>query len=321
MGNSFTTTVVTSPDISTGASANTTDMSSVSCTSPAEGYINTDEINPNLLSEGESPARDYGDCTIGPRFHREKVRSQIADYCLLSLGSPTIDIELDQQQLSLAVDEALHMWEEWAPASYFEWYHFPVQSGQSIYTLPCDVGMIRSVEYLPPSCNGAQELGGSMPLGWIGDTGYGAGGLAWGAWGYNRYQPYWSYAGEWLMFKQYEDMFERLSSRNGGWEFYEDLNSIKIYPAPMAGGGTVSVHYLQKKKDWKKAEQFMNEYALALCKIMLGRIRSKFSSIVSPGDGITLDGVTLLQEGREEKTQLEKDLIYKWQEPIPIVIG
>ena len=79
--------------------------------------------------------------------------------------------------------------------------------------------------------------------------------------------------------------------------------------------------YLQKKKDWKSVHQFMNEYSLALCKIMIGRIRSKYSTIVSPGDGVTLDGATILQEGKDEKKQLEHDLIYKWQEPLAILIG
>jgi len=287
--------------------------------SDVKGYQG-DTLNDNILPEAESPGRDY-DCQTGPRFNRERIRSQIADYVILMLGGPVIDLELDQQQLSLAVDEALRIFEEWAPQSYFQWYHFDTVAEQSIYQMPCDIGLIRDVQYLPPTCDGARELGGSMPLGWIGDTGYGAGGLAWGAWGYNRHQPYWGYAGEWVLFKQYEDMFERTSGRNGGWEFYEDQHSLKIYPTPHFGGGNVSVHYLQKKKDWKEVHQFMNEYALALAKIMVGRIRSKYSTIVSPGQGVTLDGATILQEGKDEKKQLEHDLIYKWQEPIPIMIG
>jgi len=295
-------------------------VSPASACKPAVAVIPGTDLNENILPESQSPGRDY-DCVTGRRFNREKVRSQIADYVIMLLGGPVIDLELDQQQLSLAVDEALRMFEEWAPQSYFQWYHITTEAMQSIYEMPCDVGMIRSVEYGPPSCDGASELGGSMPLGWIGDTGYGAGGLAWGAWGYNRHQPYWGYAGEWVLFKQYEDMFERLSGRNGGWEFYEDLHKIKVYPTPQVGGGEISVQYLQKKKDWKEVHQFMNEYALALSKIMVGRIRSKYSTIVFPGDGVTLDGATILAEGREEKIQLEKDLVYKFQEPLSIVLG
>ena len=278
--------------------------------------------NPNILPQHESPARSYidEDC-MSPRYNREKIRGEIADYIILMLGGPVIDLELDQQQLSLGVDEALRMFEEWAPQSYFEYYTFDTQPGVASYEMPCDVGLIRQVYYTAQSCDAASQLGGSMPLGWIGDTGYGAGGLAWGAWGYNRWQPYWGFAGEWVLFKQYEDMFERTSGRNGAWEFVESDHKIKLYPTPQVAGGQATVHYLQRQKDWSEVHQFMNEYGLALCKIMLGRIRGKYSQIVSPGQGITLDAQQLLQEGREEKLQLEKDLIYKWQEPIPINIG
>lgn len=287
---------------------------------PAQPKLPTDSLNPNILPESQSPARDY-DCQTGPRFNRERVRSEIADYVLLMLGAPVIQIELDVQQLSLVVDEALRIFEEWAPMSYFQYYHFTTTAGQSIYEMPCDIGLIRQVHYMPPSCDGATELGGGQVLGWIGDTGYGAGGLSWGAWGYNRNQPYWGYAGEWQLFKQYEDMFERMSSRNGAWEFFENDRTVKLYPTPHTGNGRVSVHYLQKKKDWSMTHQWMNEYALALGKIIVGRIRSKYSTLLSPGSGVTLDGATILAEGLAEKKQLEQDLVYKFQEPIPIIIG
>jgi hypothetical protein len=284
-------------------------------------YLPNQSLNDNILPESESPGRTYN-CQTGPRFKRERIRSEIADYVLLMLGAPSIEIELDKQQLSLAVNESLKIFEEWAPDHYFQYYSFVASAGQSVYKMPCDVGMIRDVTYAAALCDGASELGGSMPLGWIGDTGYGAGGLAWGAWGYNRWQPYWGYAGEWVLFKQYEEMFERLSSRNGGWEYFEDLHSIKIYPTPSAGGGIVTVHYLQNKKDWAEVHQFMNEYSLALSKIMLGRIRSKYSSILSAGEGVQLDGDRLLEEGKTEKLQLEKDLIYKWNAPqLPFIMG
>lgn len=279
-----------------------------------------EESNPNLLPEDETPGRQY-DCNVGPRFHREKIRSQIADYCIMMLGGPVIEIELDKQQISLAVNEGLKLLEEWAPSQFFKWYTFRTVAHQSVYEMPCQIGYIRSIEYMSPTCDGATELGGAMPLGWVGDTGYGAGGLSWGAWGYNRNQPYWGYAGEWAVFKSYENMFERVSSRNGGWEFYEDLHKIKIYPTPYGNGGTVSVHYMEKKTDFKEATQFMQEYALALCKVMLGRIRGKYSSIVSAGDGVSLDAAQLLQEGNEEKKQLERDLVYKFADPVPIVMG
>ena len=51
------------------------------------------------------------------------------------------------------------------------------------------------------------------------------------------------------------------------------------------------------------------DYALAECKITLGMIRRKFTGFTSIGnEGITMDGETLVAEGKEEKTALEENL-------------
>ena len=51
-------------------------------------------------------------------------------------------------------------------------------------------------------------------------------------------------------------------------------------------------------------------YTLALCKIVLGRVRIKFATYNSIGNtGISLDGSDLISEGNSEKANLEKQLI------------
>lgn len=54
--------------------------------------------------------------------------------------------------------------------------------------------------------------------------------------------------------------------------------------------------------------QWIREYTLALCKILLGRIRAKMSSIPIPGGDLTLDGDSLLTEGQADRDRLETDL-------------
>jgi hypothetical protein len=51
------------------------------------------------------------------------------------------------------------------------------------------------------------------------------------------------------------------------------------------------------------------DYSLAECKIILGRIRSKFAGFTSIGNtGIDLDGGDLISEGKEEKLALDETL-------------
>lgn len=61
-------------------------------------------------------------------------------------------------------------------------------------------------------------------------------------------------------------------------------------------------------KDWIK------RYALATSKIMLGNIRSKFSSVPIPGDSVTLNGPELINQGRQEQDELKNKLLENLEE-------
>lgn len=246
---------------------------------------------------------------LGSRKHREKVREDIKDYVLLMLGAPVVKVELDTQQLDLAVNQALKIFEDYAGREYFDYYTFRTTPGKSVYQMPDDIGVIRNVFYREQGANFAfnsQDLGGVLPLEYFypGSAGGNAGMI-------NPSQPMWGNMGEWVLFKQYENMYARTSSQIGGWEWVSDLGYIKLYPAPC-GCNTVMVHYLQKCKDWREVNQAMQEGALAHAMIMLGHIRGKYSSPPGPGGGMQLDGDYMKQKGWELKQQWQEDLIYKF---------
>ena len=67
--------------------------------------------------------------------------------------------------------------------------------------------------------------------------------------------------------------------------------------------GVVSC-YLEQPIEYIIHEQWIYQYALALCKITLGRIRGKYGSTALFGGG-QLD-TSLLQEGLTEKKELEE---------------
>ncbi len=56
------------------------------------------------------------------------------------------------------------------------------------------------------------------------------------------------------------------------------------------------------------ARQWVRQYTLALCKELLGMIRSKFNSVPIPGGEVTLDGSDLKSSAKEEKEKLRTDL-------------
>lgn len=245
---------------------------------------------------------------LSPRKDREVVRDQIKTYVLAMLGAPAIKLELDEQQLDLAVDEALMIFEDYAPMEYFQYYTFQTVPGQSVYEMPPDVGLIRNVFYknTAQQAFSASDLGGVIPLEYMGAGAYGsiAGGI-------NPQQPVWGKMSEWVLYKQYESMYNRISSQQGGWEWLGGYNHVKLYPIPYRTYFVV-VHYLQKKVNFREVKQVMQEGALAFARIMLGEIRSRIMNPPGPNGGVQLNGQDILQRGVKEKEEWEEKLLTKF---------
>jgi hypothetical protein len=272
-----------------------TNMASMQCSSSCNDLGPVDPLNKNKL---------------GPRRQREKVREQIKDYCLHMLGAPVVKLELDQQNLDFCVDQAMKVFEDYAGREYFSYYVFLTQPGKSIYEMPPDVGMIRNVFYKETGSFAFQssDLGGSIPVEYFYPGGaYSSiqGGLI------DPIQPIWGRMGEWVLYKQYEQMYSRTSSNLGGWEYLGGFGTIKLYPVPFRNQKVI-VHYMQKQKDWAEVTQAMQEGALTYAKEILGRIRSKYQSVPGAGGSVAMDGQQLLQEAREDRQKWFEDLIYKF---------
>lgn len=247
---------------------------------------------------------------IGPRKNREEVIRQIREYILHMLGGTKINVELSEEDIVFCANQALKIVEDYAPREFFTYYKFYTVPGQSVYKLPDDVGYVRAVHYREQSTFAfqANDLNGAIPIEYFYPGGTYAsiqGGLI------DPTQPIWGRTGEWVLYKQYEQMYSNVSSSIGGWEWIGGYRHIKLYPTPYKTQGVI-VHYLQKCKDWEDVTQAMQEGALTYAKEILGRIRSKYSNVVSPGGGQQLDGQALLAEAKEERDKWKEDLIYRF---------
>jgi hypothetical protein len=132
-------------------------------------------------------------------------------------------------------------------------------------------------------------------------------------------QPMWGRMGEWTLYKQYEQMYSRVSSNLGGWEYIGNPNTVKLYPVPYRVQKVI-IHYMQKQKDWAEVTQAIQEGALTYIKEILGRIRSKYQSVPGAGGSVAMDGQQLLQEAREDRQKWFEDLIYKFGDILPITL-
>ena len=273
----------------------------------------------NLMCDRFNPIGECDETTIGPRPKRANVRQQLHDYILAKLGAPVIEIELDEQQLDLAIDEALDVWDQYAPYDFYQYYTFTTIPGQSVYKMPPYVGHIRNVFYkqMAEFAFQASDLGGAIPVEYFYPGGaYSSiqGGLI------DPIQPVWGQAGSWTLYKQYEQIYTKISSGIGGWEYCGGPNTIKLYPIPCRPSHAI-VYYLQKCKDWEYNMQSIREGALASAQMMLGEIRSKYANIPGPQGGTTLNGQDLLQRGRDAWDKWEERLITRYGDVISILIG
>jgi hypothetical protein len=259
------------------------------------------------------------DRKLTPRKFREKVREDMKDYIMLKLGAPVLKLEFDQQHLDMIVDKILMVFEEYAGPEFFDYYTFATIPGKSVYKLPDDVGVVRNVFYkeIANFAFQASDLDGAIPIEYFYPGGsYSSiqGGLI------DPNQPIWGRMGEWVLYKNYEQMFSRASSNIGGWEWVSDMGHIKLYPTPCRGQKVI-VHYLQKCKDWKQVNQALLEGAEAEAMIVLGNIRGKYTQIPGPGGGVVLDGDFLRTKGWELYEKWKEELLTRfsqWQLPITL---
>ena len=117
----------------------------------------------------------------------------------------------------------------------------------------------------------------------------------------------------WYALKEFMDTREKLLATTRDLKFDPRTQYLTMYPQPNKNRfyGVISCYVERPIRDLVK-EQWVYQYALALCKITIGRVRSKFGSVSLLGGGSL--NYDLLQEGLTEKKELET-LLYSGATP------
>jgi len=129
-------------------------------------------------------------------------------------------------------------------------------------------------------------------------------------------QTYFSYAlgnygfdlVSWYTLKEWIDTREKILAIKRDIKFDPRTQYMQMYPQPNDDQfyGVISC-YLEKPIRNVIMEQWIYEYALALCMITIGRVRGKFGSVNLLGGGAL--NYDLLQEGQQKKAELEQKLL------------
>ena len=142
-----------------------------------------------------------------------------------------------------------------------------------------------------------------------------------------------------LQAMQFEDA---INTRMSQWSYELKNNKLRLFPIPPGTGNYPSRIWFKfsvQSDPWEEddaagktgvdginnmnnlpfanlpyssinsiGKQWIRRFALALCKEILGQVRSKFQSIPIPGESVTLNGADLISQGREEQDKLREEL-------------
>ena len=99
----------------------------------------------------------------------------------------------------------------------------------------------------------------------------------------------------WVQFTIPRDAWEEDSDREIGIKGINNMNTLPFANIPYENINSIG-------------KQWIRRFALAICKEMLGQVRSKFGTIPIPGESLTLNGDSLITQGKEEQDKLREEL-------------
>jgi hypothetical protein len=260
-------------------------------------------------------------------------KKQLAEKIKRRLGYPMVKVELDPRQIDDTIDYARDKFIKWATGQATQETYFTMllSAGQNFYDLP--VGVTEVLSY-----NDKGSAWGINTLFTIDNYLYSRGVFDPIFWGSGSDYNLISYH----IARDFLDTLAKYTPSVYNWKYHRFENQLEVHPVPPSGnsvsitdqfGNLVAAdspgyvllraymleasQYYNTDRGWTPQDSFENfytndwifDYALAECKIVLGRIRTKFAQFASIGNtGIALDGDALISEGIEEKRELKETL-------------
>jgi hypothetical protein len=249
----------------------------------------------------------------------QQERQKVFDYIQAMLGSGMVEVELDPIHYETALNRALSKFRQRSSNAVEESYMFlELQQDVNEYRLPDEVIEVQSVYRRAIGSRSGMGAGGSLfePFNLAYTNTYllsssMMGGLA----TYELYSGYQKLVGK--MFGSFIEFKWKPTS-----------HILTILQRPFATQEQIMLRTHNFRPDFvllqdTYAKQWLYDYSLAVCKLILGEARSKFASIAGPGQAIQMNGGALLTAGQSEVEKLEKEIneMIPGGTPLTFVIG
>ena len=233
----------------------------------------------------------------------QEVRQQVYDYCRTMLGDGMVDVELDPIHYETALNRTLSRFRQRSPNAVEESYSFlTLEKDKNDYTLPAEIINVQSV---------FRRTLGSRTGGGTG-TNFEPFNLAYT----NTYLLNSTMLGgiaTYFMFASYQEMVGKMFGSYIEFQWIPTSRTLRILQRPFTEGESIMLRCQNYRPDYTLindiyAGQWIKDYSLAICKIILGEARSKFANIAGPGGAGGLNGTDLKSAGKEEMEKLDKEL-------------
>ena len=234
----------------------------------------------------------------------DDLKQQVYDYVNAMLGGGMVDIDLDPIHYQTALDRSLSKYRQRGDSSVEESYMFlTLELNTNTYTLPKEVITVRQIFRRSVGSRSGGGDGGTLfePFNMAYTNTYllsssNMGGLA-------TYE----------MFAQYQEMVGRMFGSFINYNYNQSTRKLTILQRPQ-GNEQVLLWTYNHRPDFTiladiYANQWIKDYTLANCKLMIGEAREKFSQIAGPQGGSSMNGTALKNEAKEMMTQLEAELM------------
>ena len=234
----------------------------------------------------------------------DDAKQQVFEYVKAMLGDGMIDVELDPVHYDTALERSLGKYRQRGDSSVEESYMFlTLENNINTYTLPKEVINVRQIF--------RRSIGSR--------TGMGDGGTL--------FEPFnMAYTNTYLLsssnmgglatyeiFAQYQEMVGRMFGSFINYNYNQSTRKLTILQRPRAQEQVLLWTY-NYRPDFTilediYAKQWIRDYTLANCKLMLGEAREKFAQIAGPQGGTSLNGTAMKTEAKGDMEKLEAELM------------
>lgn len=243
-----------------------------------------------------------------------EIRQDLTKRILIRLAANIIDVELGAEELEESIRTTLDKYKQRSSNSVEEGYFFlELQEDKSRYTLPTEIIEVREIfrRGLGRTEGGVtfDPFNASFTNFYLLEAGR-QGGLA-----------------TYRLFTEYQELIGTLFGEHMMFRWDPNKHELQIVRHQRGQETVLLWSYFFRTDDELiddiYARSWIIDYSVAVSKVILGEGRGKFSQIIGPQGGTTLNGDQLKNEGIQDMERLEDDIMNlgAGDEPLGFVIG